>query len=692
MKSSFDFDEIRNLTVGTVESVSPSEIKVLLETEAPQNIAINTGVPTHFPKINGYLLIPNELGAIVGIISWIGVEHSNYPKRKGFKDFDLIDLPFPLRKLYLNPIGILKKKQDFEKVYYEIERGVYSYPSVGDSVILPTNKQLESIVENTDKYAKVIIGKAPIAGNAEIKVNPDKLFGRHLAVLGNTGSGKSCSVAGIIRWALEAAEKEKKNDTINARFIILDPNGEYSKTFDDLGEKVRKFRVQINEDKAYHQLKVPAWMWNSYEWSSITQASGKTQRPVLRQALRELRAGQKGSETNEKSISLRRYLTGNLIIIQKALAWLEYKTDASKFGFFLVSILNDCNTKKDVFPEYAGDLQSLHDRIKMQCKKHFKSFNDKQGKLVEYFVAFEENEIQEIIDELISFIEKLGGLVSVDGPNEDSPVEFDVEELPNFIEKIAQEQKSEQFLDFLIMRIRTMLTDSRLCDIISGKESINLDDWLSKYVGSDNGENGNIAIIDLSLVPSDVIHLVIAVVGRIIFEALQRYRRQNGNELPTNLILEEAHTFIKRYKDDSDEISSQKMCCQTFEKIAREGRKFGLGLVLSSQRPSELSPTALSQCNTFLIHRIVNDEDQRLVRRLVPDNMGSLLDELPVLPSRKAVLVGWAFPIPVLVEINYLAKEFQPHSSDPKFWDVWIGNEQRTIEWGKIVREWQNKL
>lgn len=690
MNSNFDFDEIRNLNVGTVESVSPSEIKVLLETEAPQNIAINTGVPTQFPKINGYLLIPNELGAIVGIISWIGIEHSNYPKRKGFKDFDLIDLPFPLRKLYLNPIGVLKKKQDQAYVYYEIERGVYSYPSVGDSVILPTNKQLESIVENTDQYAKIKIGKAPIAGNAEIKVNPDKLFGRHLAVLGNTGSGKSCSVAGIIRWALEAAEKEKKNDTINARFIILDPNGEYSKTFDDLGNKVRKFRVQIKDDEEFKQLKVPAWMWNSYEWSSITQASGKTQRPILRQALRELRAGQNGTVENDRSISLRRYLTGNLVIIQKAFAWLEYKSDASKFGFFLVSILKDCNAKKDEFPNYSGDLQSLHDIIKKYCTKHFKSFNDKQGKLVEYFVAFEEIEIKEIIKELISFIEKLGGLVSFEGPNEDSPVEFDIEELPNFVEKIAQEQKSEQFLDFLIMRIRTMLSDTRLSNIIGSKESPKLEDWLDDYVGNNKAQNGNIAIIDLSLVPSDVIHLVIAVIGRIVFEAIQRYRKEKGNELPTNLIIEEAHTFIKRYNESSDEISSQKMCCQTFEKIAREGRKFGLGLVLSSQRPSELSPTALSQCNTFLLHRIVNDEDQRLVKRLVPDNMGSLLNELPILPSRKAILVGWAFPIPVLVEMNFLEKKFQPQSNDPKYWDVWIGKEQREINWDRIINDWQN--
>lgn len=203
--------------------------------------------------------------------------------------------------------------------------------------------------------------------------------------------------------------------------------------------------------------------------------------------------------------------------------------------------------------------------------------------------------------------------------------------------------------------------------------------------------NGEIAIIDLSLVPSDVVHLVVAVISRIIFEALQRYRRMNGAELPTTIVMEEAHTFIRRYSESSEEISAEKMCCQTFERIAREGRKFGLGLLLSSQRPSELSPTVLSQCNTFLLHRIVNDKDQELVRRLIPDNLGSLLNELPVLPTRKAILLGWAAPIPVLVEMNELEKEKRPASKDPHFWDVWTGVEKREIDWQKIAKDWQNE-
>lgn len=112
-------------------------------------------------------------------------------------------------------------------------------------------------------------------------------------------------------------------------------------------------------------------------------------------------------------------------------------------------------------------------------------------------------------------------------------------------------------------------------------------------------------------------------------------------------------------------------------------------MLLSSQRPSEVSPTVLSQCNTFLLHRIVNDRDQELVRRLVPDNLGKMLDDLPSLPTQHAILLGWATAVPILVRVRDLDEEHRPQSSDPRFWDTWIGKVDRPVDWEDIAREWQ---
>jgi uncharacterized protein len=114
----------------------------------------------------------------------------------------------------------------------------------------------------------------------------------------------------------------------------------------------------------------------------------------------------------------------------------------------------------------------------------------------------------------------------------------------------------------------------------------------------------------------------------------------------------------------------------------------GLGLVLSSQRPSELSPAVLAQCNTFVLHRIVNDSDETLVSKLVPDNVGGLLRDLPSLPSRHAILLGWAAPIPMLVEIDELRESQRPHSADPDSWNGWTLTRERRIDWAAVAAEW----
>ncbi|PKP02175.1 MAG: ATPase [Bacteroidetes bacterium HGW-Bacteroidetes-6] len=683
----YDYDHLRNLSIGTVDYVAPNEIKVMLDTSAPQNTALNTGTPSLFPRINGFVLIPNEVGALVGLISWIGVEHSQYPKRKGYKDFDLIDLPFPLRKMSITPMGTLKQEGKIEDKTYRLERGVYSFPSIGDTVILPTDIQLKSIVENKEENSVVKIGVAPIAGNAEVKINPDKLFGRHVAILGNTGSGKSCSVAGVIRWSLEEASKRlPEGQKLNNRFIILDPNGEYTNAFNDLNCDIKKFKVELTEPEkeTFKELKVPAWLWNSYEWSSFSNASGRTQRPILRRALRELRSGETDGISDFQTRARSHFSSCYASLRVDLSTTANYKDSATAFGNKLLSIVSDAtlfeNNCED--GELKPHFKELAEAISVIAASKYKSFQKGQ-ELVEYYVSFSREDVENSLMAIQNLLDNFGGLKISVGPNEDTPIPFAVSAIPDHVERLSQEAGVIQFVDFLIMRMRSMLSDTRMNKIIADDKEVSLENWLSKTVGG-------ISIIDLSLVPSDISHLLVSVISRVIFESLQRYRRTNNKLLPTVIVMEEAHNFIKRYNESSEEISASQLCTESFEKIAREGRKFGLSLTLSSQRPSELSPTVLSQCNTFLLHRIVNDRDQELVKRLVPDNIGGLLQELPILPTRKAILLGWASPLPILVEMNELKPEHRPKSEDPDFWDVWTRKEEREVDWKSLADDWQN--
>ncbi|WP_107976855.1 ATP-binding protein [Neisseria mucosa] len=670
-----------SLRIGTIDFVSPDEIKVLLDIEAPDGVALNTGTPRPFPRINGYVLIPSDEGYLVAQVEWITIERSQYPKRKGMQDFGLIDLPYPLRKMSLNPLGCLfygDRSLD-GKESYRFQRGVEGYPTVGAPVLLPTQIQLRAIVESGDNRS-VLIGNSPLAANAKVMIDPDRVFGRHLAVLGNTGSGKSCSVAGLIRWSLEAA-KQQQETTPNARFIILDPNGEYANTFKDMSE-VRVYAVEPSDE--IKQLQIPLWFWNSAEWSAFTQASSKTQRPTLVQALRAVR-DEALSTVETPSYEMRRYLRTLVSILQlernAGTPWGKFPLP--KNFFEKIKVWQTGLAEQDSFTnDEKTVLQTVRNKID--------SFITSRSSQYPTY-DFSRDEITEFLALLQTAHSTFGGsdtdILPIDA---DIPRPFTGEEFLRSIEANAELLNVSEYVETMLMRVRTLLSDNRMKVVTGNQDEFALDEWLTKYIGGNQAENGSVTVIDLSLVPAEVIHLVTAVVARMTLEALQRYRKLNqGKTLPTVLVMEEAHTFIKRYKDDAENQSSATICCQVFEKIAREGRKFGLGLVLSSQRPSELSPTVLSQCNSFLLHRISNDRDQELVHKLVPDNLHGLLRDLPSLPSRHAILLGWASELPVLVKMKDLPENHRPKSDDPDFWAVWSGQVERKVNWKTIADDWQ---
>ena len=711
-------ENLSALTIGTVESVSPNEIKVLLELEAPQSTALNTGLPTGFPRINSYVLVPNEVGAVVGMIVWLGVERSSFPKRKGLKDFDLIDLPFPLRKLALAPVGTLvtNDRQNVEKdaLPLRLDRGVTAFPSVGDPVLLPTPIQLRSIIEASGNDSRVKIGTSPTAGGAKVTADPDKLFGRHLAVLGNTGSGKSCTVAGLIRWSLDAVNAELKRSseddvesgekmTANARFIILDPNGEYETAFSDL--KPRVFRVGANtrvsdpgHDSQTSQsttsvvlpLQVPAWLWNGHEWAAFAAASERTQRPLLMRALRELRSSGATIVEDIGQAQLVRHFrlrfTQVESFVQQGPQFWGATGGKNEIGQNIRSIAREAERFLES-PGVDASIRTSLEGVKSVATNLINTKPERSG----FFPAWDLFDLQPVLTSLRCLCDLFPRDTPQDHYTEDTPAFFEISKLPDHLELLASMEGGNtlQHVATMTTRIRTMLQDQRLRPIIQCTQQSHLKEWLESYVGQDKATNGEIGIIDLALVPSDVINIVIAVIARMVFEAAQRHVKLNTKALPTVLVLEEAHTFINRHiAFDNEMTSAAHMCRQTFERISREGRKFGLGLVLSSQRPSELSQTVLGQCNTFILHRIVNDDDQKIVSRLVPDSLGGLLKELSSLPSQRAILLGWATPIPTLVDIQKL--ERRPRSEDPDFWDVWTLKAKRPIDWDGVARDWLN--
>lgn len=673
---------VEALQIGSVDFVSPDEIKVVLDLDAPHDVALNSGTPRPFPRINSYVLIAGEGGYLVAQINWITIERSQFPKRRGIQDFGVLDLPYPLRKMSIIPLGVLKEMLDTENnSTYEFSRGIETFPTVGDPVLLPTHTQLKAIVESGENR-RVDIGISPLAGNAVVSVDPDRLFGRHLAVLGNTGSGKSCSVAGLLRWSIEAA-KRPNGDIQNSHFIVLDPNGEYAKSFGGLSN-VRVYGAEATPKAGMEQLVVPLWLWNSAEWAAFVQASGKAQRPTLVQALRSVREGDVSTEKISQA-KMRSYIRSILIEnsnrIKEGTPWKNGgwgKGYSEALATWKKGVLDD----EEFTTLQRNYLADVNDKIESVLKANT-STNLK-------YAMFPRTPVEDLQESIEKAYVAFGGTPKALPIDADIPRPFDGDDFLRCIEANAEMMGTSEYIETMLFRIRALMSDAKLKPVISPDKPLSLAEWLDKYVFPSNNNGGSITVIDLSLLPAEITHLIASVFARMALECLQRYRRQhNGKILPTVLVMEEAHTFIKRYDADSENETATAMCTKVFEKIAREGRKYGLGLVLSSQRPSELSPTVISQCNSFLLHRLSNDRDQELVGKLVPDNLRGLLRELPSLPSRNAILLGWASELPVLVRMKFLEKNFRPQSDDPKFWDAWTGEAQK-VNWDEIAKTWQN--
>ncbi|WP_421311108.1 ATP-binding protein [Aeromonas sp. 603757] len=263
----------------------------------------------------------------------------------------------------------------------------------------------------------------------------------------------------------------------------------------------------------------------------------------------------------------------------------------------------------------------------------------------------------------------------------DSPVPFSLDVLIGRLNEINVEMVpgakagTEKQGDFfgklarMISRLENKISDRRLGFMFNGGGDILDFGWLEKFTNAvlgSTGENGKAGskIIDFSEVPSDVLPLIVSLVARVTFSVQQ----WTPSELrhPIALLCDEAHLYMpqRNMADSADDIS-----LDIFERIAKEGRKYGVSLVVISQRPSEVNKTMLSQCSNFVSMRLTNAEDQGVIKRLLPDSLGGFSDILPTLDTGEALVVGDASLLPSRIRID--EPKNKPNSGTVNFWDEW---------------------
>lgn len=262
----------------------------------------------------------------------------------------------------------------------------------------------------------------------------------------------------------------------------------------------------------------------------------------------------------------------------------------------------------------------------------------------------------------------------------DSPIPYDLGQLVTRLEndnaEMVQGTRGEKQgewngkLTRFIGRLKTKLDDRRYGFLFKPPADSNKYDWLARQMvsllRSDPTETG-IKIVDFSEVPTDVLPIVTGTFARLLYDV--QFWLSPDKRTPFSLVCDEAHLYLP-VKDDANAVEKQALA--TFERIAKEGRKYGVSLVVVSQRPSDVSRTILSQCNNFLILRLTNDSDQAVVRRLIPDAMNGLMDMLPLLDTGEALLLGDAVLLPTRIKLD--KPSIEPKSETKDFWREWGAN------------------
>jgi len=681
-------------------------------------------------RINSYIIIPVGARRIVAMVTRVLLTEESELKA----DKTMVTLPSSRRLMKATMIGTIDEGR--------FRQGISLFPVLDTPVLMTTKEDLNAIFgKKADIEAPtpeepgfcIPIGRSAIFPDYKITIDPDAFFGKHAAVIGSTGSGKSCSIATIVQSIIEQAAVKQ------TRFIILDTNGEYRAAFQKDNEDGKwvdahpAFKsLYIPTDPAEQErLTIPYWFMDSDDFVRLFRASPGVQRPVLLHALSSARDSEGGSEN---WVHVRQNIIrecNRILGLCTGTEGRDAKTvrqlcDGMISYLEETTIIEQLTILTEHYPAVtANSLKTMFEGVRDIAREDIRN----EGQQYESYAAIDvskrtqiENSIKPVLGTLTRLPEESTniGISSSDCPRFFSKSEFRYRHLESAMSRDeASSSRARDNCSTMLMRIYRLLEDSRfeflfgptcaewpsiehslatfIRDIlgVATCSETNLSDEQHCSKGQlpfyDRHRRGasrsNVVIIDLSLLASEVLENVTALIGRLIHEFMQRLTNQqvsgiSRGEYPVVLILEEAQNYIREgRRTEEDSISKL-----VFERIAREGRKYGLGLVVASQRPSELSKTVLSQCNSFIVHRLQNPEDLRYFREIVPGIYGQMLDQLPALAPRSALVLGECVQAPALVEMREASPI--PKSKNPRFYKSWTQDEKQP-DFEAVCAKWE---
>ena len=656
--------------IGHIVAVHGFRLKVELLPETRSALRATLDGVQVAVAINAYLSFPIGAGqSVVGIITDLEARESYDPSTG---DELTLELMKPRRVASVQLLGTVH-----EGVF---NPGITILPTLDTTAEIGSPEILKAIFElpprrnKPENYAgndfdyDLQIGFPTGQPTAKVHASYNDLFSRPLAIVGNTGSGKSFTVSSVVQKAMNALKRNDKEPHI----FVLDINGEYERAFPPKGGEIKKAsdRIYLNGK----EFGIPVWFLNAEEICFWLSAAEQTQEPVLKDWWAIAKGG---VGSNPTSVSKLQNAMTSIDHLLADLQELKRKSAGSYCDAILGHLANsgiDGSEFRQLFAEHR-QVNQYNTEVMANQAQIFDAAESLRSAIRAQISATSTDEGQRI-------------------RTADSPLFISRADLndPSLINRAVSKEDTfrvEAHLTTLKLRLKTRLDDRRWHGFLNYEDPkidvFDVERWFSRFgLGSKSGPS--VSIIDLSMLSNEVLPYACSVVGRMLLEVRERLPAGERYKHPWVLVLEEAHNYARPAW--ADEERGQKLARLTFERVAKEGRKFGLSLVIASQRPSEISPTIISQCANFVSHRLQNPDDIDHFRRIIPIQARRLLDQVTILASGEAIVFGSAFHIPTRVQFD--RPDPGPYSQTAAPYYEW-SKENDPFPLAKAVQAWTTR-
>jgi DNA helicase HerA-like ATPase len=517
--------------------------------------------------------------------------------------------------------------------------GIGLKPSFASNVRIVTNEELTLVLgpQEIDDSNHIYLGKSSIYNGYKINIKVNEFFSNHFAILGNTGSGKSSTFARIVQNIFT----KSKYLPVNASIFVFDAYGEYKNAFSFLHD----FNNQLNyksyttnvESTDTELLRIPLWLLDVDDIALLLNASDPSQLPIIEKALK-LVPILKG--TDEEAVKLK-----NDIIARALLDILQSGKDSIKIRDQITAVLTTFNT--ELLNLESQIVQPGYIRTLKQC-----IYVDNSGKM---------QEMELVVNYIQTFV--------IDGfelPNPTGNVMYNLSDLEQALEfsliseGILKSDKVFDYANVLSVRIHS-LASSEYNEYFTYPKMVNKSGYVRDLMTTRDNTKAQLIGFNINYIDDRTAKSITKIISKLLFDV-----STNANvrgKFPFHIIIEEAHRYVQK------DIDQELLGYNIFDRITKEGRKYGIVLGLITQRPSELSETSISQCSNFMVLRTLHPKDLQYIKEMVPNVTDEVLAILKTLQPGNAIAFGSAFKVPVSVKMD--KPDPEPYSQNSDIAKIW---------------------